>query len=126
MAVQDDDSSATTVAGGFDAWWVLIPLAALSIPILAVSPVMAVGLIALVVIAAGTVATKVLMNHRHNLRLHELGMQQKIAELEASQLESANRVIEQNARLQDLRDAVSVKHEQSQPVVETNDSESAD
>ena len=108
-STSDNGGDAQADSGSFDQWWVLIPLAALSIPILAVSPWMAAGLIGVALIAAVTIAAKVIMNHRHRLKLQELGMRQRIAEAEASQLESANRVIEQNAQMRDLREAINIE-----------------
>ena len=108
-STSDNGGDAQADSGSFDQWWVLIPLAALSIPILAVSPWMAAGLIGVALIAAGTIAAKIIMNHRHRLKLQELGMRQRIAEAEASQLESANRVIEQNAQMRDLREAINIE-----------------
>lgn len=84
--------------------WVLIPLAALSIPIFAVigdSPLVWVigGVIAL---AAVTLAIRSLMTHRHSLKMEELEARERIVRAERDQLSAAERLLE----LDDLGQAI--------------------
>lgn len=77
--------------------WILIPLAALSIPIIAVLNDKAwLGWVlgAVAIITALTVAGKSLMNHRHSLRLKEIEAQERLARTEHEHLASAQRILE--------------------------------
>ena len=77
--------------------WVLIPLAALSIPILAVlSNTSWIGWVlgAVATITALTISAKSLMNHRHRLRLKEIEAQERVARIEHEHLTSAQRILE--------------------------------
>lgn len=89
--------------------WILIPLAALSIPIFAIigenvilTSVIA-GLVALIGI---TLALRSLMTHRHNLRMEELEAQERIARAEREQLSAAQRILELDGGAVDLGEAV--------------------
>jgi hypothetical protein len=115
----DDPGRATDPRGeprreGFfasDNVWILIPLAALSIPILAVtgdSPlVWVIG--ALAVIAAITASTRSLLGDRHDLRLREMAVQERLAVAERERLAAVDRVLEHEGvplpRLDDLHRA---------------------
>lgn len=84
--------------------WILIPLAALSIPIFAVvndGPLVWV-LGAVIVLVALTLAARSLMTHRHELRIRELEAQERIVRAERDQLSAAERLLE----LDDLGRAV--------------------
>lgn len=83
--------------------WVLIPLAALSIPIIAILagsawlPWLVIGL---VMVAAVTAAVRSVMGYSHRLRMEEIEAREKMLRLEHDQLQSAERILE----LDDTRD----------------------
>lgn len=95
-----------------DGAWVLVPLAALMIPILAVSDGVAGGsaiplaVAVTMVMVVGAVLARMLMAQRHSLRMRELQAERAIAEAEARQMSQANQVIENNRTIQELRQAV--------------------
>ncbi len=84
--------------------WVLIPLAALSIPIFSVvagSPlVWFIG--SVIALVAVTLAARSLMTHRSELRIQELEAEEKIIRAERDQLTAAERLLE----LDDLGQAI--------------------
>lgn len=84
--------------------WILVPLAALSIPIFAVvgSGPLAWVLGGVIALAAVTLAARSLMTHRHRLRMQELEAKERIARAEREQLSAAQRLLE----LDDLGGAV--------------------
>lgn len=90
--------------------WVLIPLAALTIPILAVSGgsesplTWSVGV--LVIVVAVTLAVRSLMTHRHNLRLKEIEAQERASRAEREHLSAAQRILDLDDGVADLGDAL--------------------
>ena len=77
--------------------WVLIPLAALSIPILAIMKDTSwIGWVfgAVALVTALTVATRSLMNHRHSLKMKEIEAQERVMLAEREHLASAQRILE--------------------------------
>lgn len=109
------------VSGGIfaDNPWLLIPLTALMIPIIAVitetdavALQIALGLVVLVIAAA--VAARGLMTHRHGLRMAELEAQARLAEADSEQLAQANRIIDQNAKIAELRSALTAQESQTE------------
>jgi hypothetical protein len=96
---QDRPSGAQEPVGGFfqsDNVWVLIPLAALSIPIIAVASdgplVWALGAVA--VVAALTFAVRYVMVLRHRLALEELAARQRLALAERDRYDAINRIVD--------------------------------
>lgn len=91
--------------------WVLIPLAALSIPIIGVlgaadSPLLSGVFAAVVMLAAVTLAARSLMTHRHNLRMVEREAQERISRADGERLAVAERVLELDDGVTELRAAV--------------------
>lgn len=92
-----------------DRIWILVPLAALCIPIFAVigdnTPLLILigGLLAL---AGVVLAARSLMTHRHNLTMKELDARERITLAERAQLTEAQRILELDDRLPDLKSAV--------------------
>lgn len=90
--------------------WILIPLMALMIPIIAVGSsseqaaafwaVLATALL----LGGGTFAARSLMTHRHRLRMIEIEAQAKIAAEERHQLEAANRILDADSAAAELRE----------------------
>lgn len=77
--------------------WIVIPLAALSIPILAIlrdTPWVGWMFGAVVLIGALTMAARSLMTHRHDLRMKEIEAQERVARIEQEHLTSAQRILE--------------------------------
>lgn len=77
--------------------WILIPLAALSIPVLAIlRDTSWIGWMfgAVVLIGAISMAAKSLMNHRHELRMKEIEARERVARIEQEHLDSAQRILE--------------------------------
>lgn len=80
--------------------WILVPLAALSIPILAIAlgnedaaPVFAVVIAAVALIAAVTFAVRNVVGFRHRLRLQELAAQERLAQAERERFRAAERML---------------------------------
>ena len=77
--------------------WILVPLAALSIPIFAIFST-AVWIpwliVSLFMVAAVTIAVRSVMSHQHRLRMEELEMKEKLMRSEHDQLRSAERILE--------------------------------
>lgn len=116
----DDDSKTSARSGDGRDVWVLIPLAALSIPIIAVlgeseSPLLPAAFAAIVVLAAVTLAIRSLMTHRHNLRMVELEARERIATTERERLAAAERVLELDDGIADLKSAVERSTESGSP-----------
>lgn len=89
--------------------WILIPLAALSIPIFAVignSTILTTTVAGVVGLLAVTMAIRSLLTHRHRLRMEELEAQERIVRAERDQLTAAERLLEMDEGLGDLGDAV--------------------
>ena len=87
--------------------WVLPAAMGLSIPIIAVagsSPwaITVVGLVLLTIVAGGV--SMALMTHRHQLRMKEIEAEVRLRERSQSELDMANRILEQDERIKDLRE----------------------
>jgi hypothetical protein len=85
--------------------WIIVPLAALSIPIVAIMRDTSwFGWVfgGVVLIAALAVAAWSLMNHRHELRMKEIAAQERLVKVEQEQLASAERLLE----LDDIQERV--------------------
>ncbi len=94
--------------------WILIPLAALSIPIFAVigeNTILTTTVAAVVALMAVTLAIRSLMTHRHRLRMEELEAQERIIQAERQQLSAAERLLEVDDALGDLDQAVRRRNE---------------
>ena len=77
--------------------WVLIPLAALSVPIFSViggNAVLSAVVGGSLGLVAVTLAVRSLMTHRHNLKMEELAAQERIVRAEREQLTAAERILE--------------------------------
>jgi len=86
--------------------WVLPAAMGLSIPIIAVgggSPwiITVVGLVMLTIVAGGVAMA--LMTQRHQLKMKEIEAEARLREKSQSELDMANRLLEQDQRIQDLR-----------------------
>jgi len=88
------------MAKGFlsgDNVWVLIPLAALSIPIIAILdgsswlPWLVIGL---VMVGALTLSVRSVLGYQHRLRMEELGAKENLLRLEHDHLRSTERILE--------------------------------
>jgi len=90
-------------------WAYLIPIMALMIPIVAITGLnlteVLTSVMAAVVaaIAAGTVAGRYLLGYRHELRMTELEAQRELTALESRQLTEAQRLLDLDDRLDELR-----------------------
>lgn len=76
---------------------ILIPLAALTIPIIAIladKPWLPWLLIGLVMVAAVTVGVRSVIGYSHRLRLEEIAARERSLQLEHEQLRSAERILE--------------------------------
>ena len=99
-----------TNPGGWK-WVYVIPLMALTIPIIAIANVditeILTSSVAAIVIAigGGTLAGRYLLGYRHQLRLSELEAQREVAALEAHQLAEAQRLLDLDDRLHELKPA---------------------
>lgn len=94
--------------------WVLIPLAALSIPILGIltddgAGTWVVGLV--LVVAAVTAATRHLLVLRHRLRLEELAAQERVALAERERFAAIDRLVEPDLRLPDTSPREGAPHD---------------
>jgi hypothetical protein len=76
--------------------WVLVPLAALSIPIFAIvaDSALAVALGAVILIAAVTAAVRHIVVLRHRLRLEELAAQHRLSVAERDRFAAIDRLVE--------------------------------
>lgn len=103
------DSSAPGPKDGGWKWVYLIPMMALMIPIVAISNVDITAIatsatgVSVVTITAGTIAGRYLLGYRHQLRLAELEVQRDVVALEARQLTEAQRLLELDDRIDELR-----------------------
>ena len=89
--------------------WVLVPLTALMIPIIAVADgnalvLIGVGLAFLTVVAS--VVARSLMDHRHDLRLREIEAERRLILEDRLRLQDANRVLDSDQALPHLREAI--------------------
>ena len=90
-------------------WAYLIPILGLMIPIFAVTNVdlteILTSVMAAVIaaIGAGTVAGRYLLGYRHQLRMSELEAHREVAALESRQLTEAQRLLDLDDRLDELR-----------------------
>lgn len=113
---EDDDASDDVE----DSSWVLIPLAALMIPILGVSQgndggaAIAIAVAVALVLAVATLLARMLMVQRHNLRMTELRAERRLAQEESQQLMQANQMLERNRTIEELRLAVRDAEAQAQ------------
>lgn len=77
--------------------WILVPLAALSIPIFAIFAT-AVWIpwliVSLFMVAAVTIAVRSVLGYNHRLRMEELEMKERLISSEHEQLRSAERILE--------------------------------
>lgn len=92
-----------------DTIWILVPLAALSIPIFAVigdntALTVAVGVV--LAIVAIVIGARSLMTHRHELTMRELEARERIVRAEKEQLTEAQRIIDRDTNIPDLRSAI--------------------
>ena len=95
--------------GWGDSIWVLVPLAALSIPIFAVigSNVILTSVIAAVIgLVAITLAARSLMTHRHRLLMQELEARERIVRAEREQLGAAERILQMDDPATDIDEAL--------------------
>lgn len=94
-------------------WAYLIPMMALLIPILAVTDAtlddLVPVLVTLAIIGGLWGAGRNLMGYRHELRMSELEAQRRLAELESERMKEAQKVLDLDDRLADL------KHAQMEP-----------
>ncbi len=85
--------------------WLLPAAMGLSIPIIAVADsaiaLVIVGLVLITIVGAGV--GMALMTHRHQLRIKEIEAESRLREKSASELDMANRILEQDQRIHDLR-----------------------
>lgn len=89
--------------------WILIPLAALSIPIFAVigeNVILTSVISGVVVLFAVTLAIRSLMTHRHSLKMEELEARERIIRAEREQLSAAEKILELDNGAVDLDSAV--------------------
>lgn len=90
-------------------WAYAIPILAMLIPIVAITNLdlteILTSLMAAVIaaIAAGTVAGRYLLGYRHELRTTELEAQRELTALESRQLTEAQRLLDLDDRLDELR-----------------------
>ena len=88
-------------------WAYIIPILALMIPIVAIagdavaSIAIGAGIIGAVALALGGI--RGLMAYRHELRMKEIEAQRDIARIEAGKLEKANKILDADDRLSELR-----------------------
>src|SRR5690606_24635628 len=77
--------------------WILIPLAALSIPIFGIigeNVILTSVVSGVVVLIAVTLAIRSLMTHRHRLKMEELEARERIIRAEREQLSAAEKILE--------------------------------
>ena len=89
--------------------WVLVPLTALMIPIIAVADgntlvLVGVGLAFLAVVAS--VVARSLMDHRHDLRLREIEAERRLIVEDRLRFQDANRVLDSDLAIPQLRAAL--------------------
>lgn len=98
-------------SSGGDSGWAIIPVVALFIPLFAISAALeseilqiAVSL-AIVIVMSGMLARS-LLAQRHMHRIEELETQASLTRAESEQLAQANRIMDQNAEIRELRNAI--------------------
>ena len=99
--------------------WILVPLAALSIPIFAIigeNVILTSVVSGLIVLIAVTLALRSLMTHRHRLKMEELEAQERIVRAEREQLSAAEKILELDNAIVDLEAAI--KREKREDVQE--------
>lgn len=92
-----------------DSIWILVPLAALSIPIFAIigTNVILTSVVAAVIgLVAITLAARSLMTHRHNLTMVELEAKERIVRAEREQMSAAERLLRVDDPSSDLGEAI--------------------
>lgn len=103
--------------------WVLVPLAALMIPIIAVADGNALVLVgvgaAFLVIVLGVVARS-LMDYRHELRLKEIEAERRLIQEDRLRFDDAKRVLDRDSELRELRSAIDQPAERSGTDPETD------
>jgi len=105
-----DDKKNKEHVGGSDIW-ILIPLAALSIPIISIlsdteSLILEVAMGAAMILAILGVLTRGLMTHRHRLDIAHMEAQSRLAGEEAKRAAETNALLAKNAEVRQLRQAV--------------------
>ncbi len=109
MSDEPGDRSSGFLGGNV---WILIPLAALSIPIIAVLGQATnadwMGWIfgVLATIGAVTLSARSLMTHRSRLRIEELEARERVLRAEHDQLSAAEQILARDAGLHELRQVV--------------------
>ncbi|MFO7293667.1 MAG: hypothetical protein FWJ92_12560 [Actinomycetes bacterium] len=99
--------------------WILVPLAALSIPIFAIigeNVILTSVVSGIIVLIAVTLAIRSLMTHRHRLKMEELEAQERIVRAEREQLSAAEKILELDNAIVDLEAAI--KREKREDVQE--------
>jgi len=89
--------------------WILVPLAALSIPIFAIigeNVILTSVVSGIIVLIAVTLAIRSLMTHRHRLKMEELEAQERIVRAEREQLSAAEKILELDNAIVDLEAAI--------------------
>ena len=89
--------------------WILIPLAALSIPIFGIigeNVILTSVVSGVVVLIAVTLAIRSLMTHRHRLKMEELEARERIIRAEREQLSAAEKILELDNAAIDLAAAI--------------------
>ncbi len=109
MSDKPGDRSSGLLGGNV---WVLIPLAALSIPIIAVLGQATnadwIGWIIAILATIGgvTLSARSLMTHRSRLRIEELEARERVLRAEHEQLSAAEQILARDTGLHDLRQVV--------------------
>ena len=99
--------------------WILVPLAALSIPIFAIigeNVILTSVVSGIIVLIAVTLAIRSLMTHRHRLKMEELEAQERIVRAEREKLSAAEKILELDNAIVDLEAAI--KREKREDVQE--------
>lgn len=102
MAKDNRDSSGDHI-------WILIPLAALSIPIFAVidsNVILSAVIGAVIALVAVTLCGRYLISHRHRLKMVEMEAQERIVLAERSRLSTAERILELDSGVAELSEAL--------------------
>src|SRR5690606_1332171 len=99
--------------------WILVPLAALSIPIFAIigeNVILTSVVSGIIVLIAVTLAIRSLMTHRHRLKMEELEAQARIVRAEREPPSAAEKILELDTVIVDLEAAI--KREKREDVQE--------
>src|SRR5690606_21653835 len=89
--------------------WILIPLAALSIPIFGIigeNVILTSVVSGVVVLIAVTLAIRSLMTHRHRVKMEELEARERIIRAQREQLSAAEKILERDTPATDLEAAI--------------------